>query len=41
MEKKNQLDTMSLASVSEDELKQIKDLEEQFNEKYYIIALEK
>lgn len=41
MEKKNKLDKMDLAQVDEKELEQIKDLERKFNEKYYIIALEK
>lgn len=41
MENKNKLNEIAIAQISKDELSKIKDLEMSFNEKYYIIALEK
>jgi len=41
MEDKNKLNEISLANVSNQELKQIKELEEIMNDKYYLMALDK
>ncbi|ABW17758.1 hypothetical protein [Alkaliphilus oremlandii] len=39
--KLNELGEMPLANVSNQELKQIKELEQSFGDKYYLIALDK
>ena len=41
MEDKNKLNEMSLANINTQELKQIKELEETMDDKYYLIALDK
>lgn len=41
MDRKNKLDEVNLANLNNEELNQIKKLEEQLEEKYYIIAFEK
>lgn len=41
MEKKNRLDEVKLAEVSNSDLNQIKELEQELGDKYYIIAFEK
>lgn len=41
MEKKNNIHQLAVANMSENELRQVKDLEGQFGDKYYIIAFEK
>ncbi|WP_262430467.1 hypothetical protein [Paratissierella segnis] len=38
---KNNLDQLKIADISENELKQVKDLEGQLDDKYYIVAFEK
>lgn len=41
MESKNKLNEVPLANVDNRELKSIKDLEKQFDDKYYLIAFDK
>lgn len=38
---KNNLDQLKVANMSENEFKQVKDLEGQLGDKYYIVAFEK
>lgn len=41
MEKKNKLDQVNLANISENEVNKIKELEKQLGGKYVLIAFEK
>jgi hypothetical protein len=41
MEQKNKLDQVSLGNVTQEELQQIKDLEQKLGDKYYLIAFNK
>ncbi len=41
MENNKNLNQLTVANMSEDELRQVKDLEGQLGDKYYIIAFEK
>ncbi len=41
LELKNKLNEVPLAKVKDDELKEIKDLERQFGDQYYLIAFDK
>lgn len=41
LEKKNNLDQVPLGIINDNELKQIKQLEQQLDEKYYLIAFER
>lgn len=41
MEDKRKLSQIALASINDDELKEIQKLEQQFDDKYYIIAFKK
>ncbi len=41
MESKNKLNEVPLANVDDTELQSIKNLEHQFNDKYYLIAFNK
>lgn len=41
LEKENNLDQVPLGNINDSELKQIQQLEQQLDEKYYLIAFEK
>jgi hypothetical protein len=41
MEQKNRLDQFPLGNVTQEELQQIKELEEKLGDKYYLIAFSK